>query len=453
MANHSAIHVRFQVAQALAATDDPAATEALITLALRDAGEHWVDTAILTAAEKRAGRILAGLVHRPTPDVSAPSAETSRQPAYLVRELATIVGARGDAEELASLLRTIAQSEHSGAWWQTAALSGLAAGLPRHRGSLGSDSLSALLANPPASLSGAVQPIRALLTRTTALALDHQANLIDRAAAIELLGHQAFDRAADAFHRLLASDQPVAIQRACIEALQRSGNPQAAEIVLERWPSLGPTVRGPALELLLRRSDSTLRMLQAMSAGAMHPGVLDIDHRVQLLQHRDETIRALAEELLGGAVSADRRAVTQQYAAALQLASSAAAGQLVFERSCSKCHRLNGRGYEVGPDISDVGNRSREALLHDILDPNQKVEPRFTDYVVFTHDGRTFNGLMVAETSEAIVLRQGEGKEQTIARNQIDQLSASGKSLMPEGVEKEVSVQQMADLLEFLQAR
>lgn len=130
--------------------------------------------------------------------------------------------------------------------------------------------------------------------------------------------------------------------------------------------------------------------------------------------------------------------------------SSAAEGLKLFDRVCAKCHRIDGRGHEVGPDISDVRNRSRDALLYDILDPNQKLEPRFTDYLVVTDDGRIFNGLMVSETAEAVVLRQPEGKELTIARNEIEELRGSGKSLMPEGVEKELTIQQMADLLEYL---
>ncbi|MCH7686010.1 MAG: c-type cytochrome, partial [Planctomycetes bacterium] len=130
-----------------------------------------------------------------------------------------------------------------------------------------------------------------------------------------------------------------------------------------------------------------------------------------------------------------------------------AAGLKIFERVCAKCHKIDGKGYEAGPDISDVRNRSREALLYDILDPNAKVEPRFTDYTVVLVDGRVFNGLMVSETVDAVILKQAENKQQVIARNDIEMIRASGKSLMPEGVEKEITIQQMADLLEYLKAR
>ena len=70
-----------------------------------------------------------------------------------------------------------------------------------------------------------------------------------------------------------------------------------------------------------------------------------------------------------------------------------------------------------------------------------------------TADGRVLTGLMISETEHAVVLRQPEGKEQIIARNEIDEMRGTGQSLMPEGVEKDVTIQQMADLLEYLKKR
>lgn len=243
------------------------------------------------------------------------------------------------------------------------------------------------------------------------------------------------------------------MQLASINALSRNGSEAAGKIVLSRWPGLGPQVRGPALTLLLRRTSTTKLALQAMSEGRMRSAGLSIDQRVRLLKHSDAQIKSLATKLLGGAVSSNRLAVAKKYEAALSLKANSVAGAAVFKRVCSKCHRINGEGHQTGPDISDVRNRSRSALLYDILDPNSKVEPRYTAYSVVTVDGKVFNGLIAAETSEAVVLRMAEGKEQAIGRGEIDVIKASNVSLMPEGVEKDVTVQQMADLLEFLKGR
>lgn len=445
-ADDSDARVRFQAALALGESDDPRAGEALARLAVRDGADAWFAAAVLTSCRDRSGQVLREVVKSWGAEGEAASPDRIQ----LVRELATVAGTRGNVEELAGVMRTIAASPESRRWWQTAALSGLATGLGRHRGALGRTSLAALLAKPPEPLAASAEPLRKLLEGTQAVAVDSKQSLADRLAAIELLGYQPFDSAAEAFDRLLSPDQPSAIQSAAIDAMRSSGGVEAARIVLDHWPSLGPQVRGPALLLLLRRTDTTLLALEGMEAGRISPAVLDIDQRVRLLRHGDPQIRALATKLLGGAVSANRREVAQQYADALTLPASAVAGAKVFQRVCAKCHRVDGDGYEVGPDISDTRNRARDALLYDILDPNRKIEPRYTDYSVITDDGRIFNGLLDSETTEAVVLLQPEGKRQTIARSQIEEMRASGKSLMPEGVEKEITVQQMADLLEFL---
>ena len=432
--------VKLQVALAMSQASEPLATKLLIDLSKAGGHDSWMAMAILSSAKERSGSILQGVADNDDP-----------RHIELVRQLAAAVGARSEPAELIELLNRIGDESHLGAWWQTAALSGLASGLPRYRGDLGSLSLAKLMANPPDGFDQAVDRVRRLLNRIQDVALDTSRNVDDRAAAIKLLAHRPFDEAVQAFQQLLASDQPVRLQLAVIDAMGASS--RSGAIVLQRWPTLGPTVRGPALTLLLRRTDTSTQALEAMAVGSINPAVIGLDQRVRLLKHGDERLQTLAMQLFGGAVSANRREVAQQYEPALSLAGSVAAGAKVFEKNCAKCHKLDGRGHEVGPDISDVRNRSHEALLYDILDPNRKLEPRFTDYSVLTEDGRLLNGLMVSETASAVILRQAEGKQEVIARNQIDEIRASGKSLMPEGVEKEVTVQQMADLLKFLKSR
>jgi len=439
-------NVRFQVVLSLGETDSPSAIQSLAKIAHRDATDDWSVNAILTSSKERSGAIFADLVH------AADAATVSASPGHvrLMRELATIVGARGDLKELEGLLRTIGGSKKQGVWWQTAGLSGLATGLARHHGSLGRVTLAKLLSDPPTALSECVLPVRELLAKTAAVAMDVAVPLSDRVTAIELLGYQPFDQSVSAFQRLFASIQPIEVQLASLEAMQQSGGDRAAKLILDQWPVLGPKVRPAAMNVLLRRVNTTRQTLEAMAAGKLQAAVVDIDQRARLLKHPDADIQDLAKKIFGSEVSADRVEVAREYHPSLTMQASRAAGQQVYDRICSKCHRIDGRGFEVGPDISDVRNRSREALLYDILDPNQKLEPKFTAYQVLTDDGLVFQGLMVSETPEAIVLRLAEGKEQTISRQEIEELQANGKSLMPEGVEKDITVQQMADLLEYL---
>ena len=301
------------------------------------------------------------------------------------------------------------------------------------------------------------EALRNVLGQAKLIALDAGRSVPDRTGAIGMLAHLPFNEVRDAYSILLKSDQPIEVQRAAIEVLRQIGSEESAQIVLDQWPVLGPELRGSGLQLLMARTSTTKQVLVAMAEGTIPASIVDVDRRVRLLRSGDKSIRKLAEKLFGGAISANRQEVAKTYENAVSPAfvklASAEAGATVFQKTCIKCHKHDGKGADVGPDISDVRNRSREALLYDILDPNRKVEPRFMDYSVVTTDGRTFNGLMISETAEAVVLRQAEGKQQVIPRNDIEILKASGRSLMPEGVEKDVTVQQMADLLEFLKSR
>ena len=455
LANDSDASVRFQVALALGHSDRPEATNLLAQLALQDGEDSSFVSGLLTSSRDRSGAILKTLAADAN-FVGTPSAGRTQ----LVKRLATIVGVRGDITELATLLTSLAgdtspaaestDAGSSGVWWQAAAISGLGQGLPRYRGDLGRLSLPLLLNNPPEGLTESAAGMRELLAESQRAALDRRRTSAGRAAAVELLAYRPFDEAAPAFEELLATDQPIEVQTACINALSANGSEAAAKIVLDRWQELGPVVRDPALNLLMSRTTSTKLALDAMTAGTMKPAALSIDQRVRLLKHSDAEIRKQATKLFGGAVSSNRQAVAKTYQSALSLDASAEAGAKVFEKTCSKCHRINGKGHEVGPDLSDVRNRSKLALLYDILDPNSKVEPRFTAYTVATVDGKVFNGLVVSETAEAVVLRMAEGKEQTIGRGEIEVIRASEVSLMPEGVEKDIKPQDMANLLEFL---
>lgn len=445
--------VLFQMAITLGETDHPGATRLLVILARRHPSDTWLSQAIVAACRDRSGAVAAQLRY-----ISALFLFRRDLPGRieLVRRLAEVSGARGDVQELALLLEPLNDSAAM-SWWRMAVVSGLTKGLPRHRGDLAPLSLAKLISNPPETLASHAPAVRSVLDQCVHLARNSEHSVPSRRAAIQLLGNLPAAESRETFAELLGTGQPAEVQAAAISTMQQARIGYAPDLVLEKWSQLSPDVQSTGLGLLLSRTDSTRRTLQAMADGSIPAAVIDVDRRVRLLRHSDEAIRKVSSDLFGGAVSANRREVAQTYRKALEAvgtpAATAIAGAAVFKRTCSKCHKIDGRGTEVGPDISDVRNRSLEALLFDILDPNRKVEPRFMDYTVVTTDGRTFNGLMLSETAEAVVLRQAEGKQQVVPRAEIEILKASGRSLMPEGVEKDVTVQQMADLLTFLKSR
>lgn len=447
LASDSDVRVRFEVALALSGIESPQSTQKLVALARHDGHDPYFADGLCTSTKNRSGAVLASLVSVDGFDVKNVD---------LIKRLATVVGARGDIKELSDLLDLVASDAESiekTDRWRSAVISGLGVGLARHRGELGRMTLSKLIAEPPQALADSVSGLQRILARFQQVATDKHSDLADRIAAVELLAYQPFERATTTLVELLTVETPGRLQAASVNALVSNGSVAAAEIVLAHWGDLRSATRANALAFLLRRTETTRMTLRAMSAGALDAASLSIDQRVLLLKHPDAKIQEQASELFGGAVSANRAAMIKQYEPAVALQGSVEAGKQVFNRVCATCHRRDSEGHEVGPDLSDVRNRSKETLMYEILDPNAKVEPRFTGYSVLTVNGQVFNGLLATETADAVVLTMAEGKQETIGRAQIEQMKVSNVSLMPEGIEKEVTIQNMADLLEFLKQR
>jgi putative heme-binding domain-containing protein len=89
-------------------------------------------------------------------------------------------------------------------------------------------------------------------------------------------------------------------------------------------------------------------------------------------------------------------------------------------------------------------------MLTHILDPNRFVLPNYVQYAAIDHQGRTFTGLIAAQTATSITLKREKDATDTILRRDLEELTSTGKSLMPEGLEKNISQQEMADLLAWI---
>ena len=123
-------------------------------------------------------------------------------------------------------------------------------------------------------------------------------------------------------------------------------------------------------------------------------------------------------------------------------------------QACLLCHRLGDKGIDYGPALNGFARgQATEVVINAILDPSAAIEPRFVNYMVTTKDGQVFDGIIANETPAAITLRGGtEDGDQTILRRNVAEVRASAISLMPEGLEKNVSKKDMADLISYLRA-
>lgn len=120
---------------------------------------------------------------------------------------------------------------------------------------------------------------------------------------------------------------------------------------------------------------------------------------------------------------------------------------------CVQCHRLQGGGKSVGPDLDAIASkRNREQLLNSIVSPSKEIEPKFRSHAVLTEDGTIVTGLKVAESDDVVVIRQPNGKDQTISQDDVVSSKVQSQSLMPTGLAAQMTAQELADLLAFLES-
>jgi putative heme-binding domain-containing protein len=156
----------------------------------------------------------------------------------------------------------------------------------------------------------------------------------------------------------------------------------------------------------------------------------------------------------GGALpSADRKQVIEELMPIARETGDAATGKLVFKKHCSKCHVHSGEGERIGPELTGMAVHPKEELLGHILDPSRSVEGNFQTYTVVTTDGRLINGILAGESKTSLEILDAEAKRTTVLREDVEELVRSSKSLMPEGLEKQATRDELRDLLEFLTQR
>ena len=256
---------------------------------------------------------------------------------------------------------------------------------------------------------------------------------------------------APAAEELLDAREPLDLQLAALRVLIAAGDPRVGPVLLANWTAYTPQVRSAVMDAIFSRQNLLPGLLDAIEGGTVQATSLRAIQRIQLLENHDAEIRRRAKSLLAGqAAKQGRGQVLARYQSALARTRDARRGKEVYDEQCAKCHRLKGQGYEVGPDLSAVNNRADETLLSDVMDPSNRITVGYRNYTVITEDGRIFTGVLAVETATSITLRREEQAEDVILRKDVDEMEASDLSIMPEDLEKEVSPQDVADLIAFL---
>jgi putative membrane-bound dehydrogenase-like protein len=439
----------------------------LVLAALKDPAtlsDRW----LLDAATSAAAIHGAPLIEQLAGDSVAPSPEVL----HLLTRVGEHLGRGGDGKSLSPILAGLSKAPvaHAGA-----VLQGLADGWPRNGktelDAAGEDALVQLFEHSDASSKTLLLTLGSRIgtrrldefaTELTAAMLEkvRDSSLSDRervAAAKQLIEFRKSDGAtAVALLDELGPQISPELGRGFLEAAATSESPDALQGMTERLNSLTPQLRNTAVRGLIATVEGAKAYLDAVEQGAAQLGDLALDQKQALASHPDRDVSRRAKKLLeqgGGLPNPDRQKVIDEYLPIVEVAGNAAAGKEIFLKQCSKCHMHSGEGTKIGPDLTGVAVHPKHELLVHILDPSRSVEGNYRAYTIATVEGLVLTGLLASESKTAIELFDSEGKKQTLQRDDIEQFVASTKSLMPEGFEKQVSRDDLTNLLEFLTQR
>ena len=399
MAADPSLRVLFQLAFRLGDVRDARAAEALFQMAEKTATNAHLQMAVLSSVPPHLDGLLALIIRSAAP------------PTFLVEHVAK-QAALSDHPQLKRI------AAHTSLPTRLAALGGI--------------------------VDGGKKPGESDLQWARGLAGQPEASEAERLAAVRLLGRSAAD--AEVLVKLLSPQHSSSFQKAAMTALRREVLPGLGEALVAHWKHFSPAIRNEAVTLLLSRTSYSGALLGAIEAGKISPHEIGTAHQQKAQQLGERARKAFA------AARSNRSAVLKDYEKMAQLRGDAARGAAAFQQHCATCHRFKGTGTELGPDLEMVANKSIEALLAAILDPNQAMEDRYVAYTATTKDGREISGIIVTETANSISLRSAGGIEETILRTDLKDISSSSLSLMPEGLEAALPPQAMADLISYILA-
>ncbi len=424
--------VRFQTAFALGNARLAGRFEALAKIVVRDPGDRWIRAAVLSS--------VSGHPDSLTEKLAVKGFFNTPEGVAWAGELAALVGSENRAGAVKTIV-DLASAEGATLELTSAAFLGLGRGLQRS-----GSSLRDVMDSPKAR-----KKLGPVFIKAAEVAAGN-GSVASRVEAIRLFSLGPIEPILNFLPAFLEGKEPTAVQLAALLALNEIAEPKVAVVILDHWKSLTPPVRREAIEAIFSRPERLETLLDAIEAKVVAPSDLDPGRQKQLLNAKSEIVRKRAENVFVESVRGDRGEVIAKYRQALTREGDREKGKALFVKTCATCHRAENQGIDVGPNLATVSGRTPEDLLIHILDPNREVNPIYVNYSLETSDGRILTGMIAEESATVVTLKRAEGASDTVNRSRIESIASTGQSLMPEGLEKSLDPQHLADIIAYIRS-
>jgi putative heme-binding domain-containing protein len=253
-------------------------------------------------------------------------------------------------------------------------------------------------------------------------------------------------------HTLVAENS--ILRRVAIPALIVRNKPVTASVLLKLYSDFDSAAKHDAISVLVTRQSFVEMLLSAIEDGRIELGDVSAFALQQLRTYDDPDAQARIASLWAN--DAQQLKKSEEIARFKQVMSadylgrgSAAMGRRVFERTCSKCHTLFGEGGTIAPDLTGSGRTKTDYVLQNLIDPSAQIDAAFRLTTVVTTDGRLLNGFMVQQDDTWLVMRTQDARIR-LAMKEVDELTTNNISMMPEGMLRSLTDEQVRDLLVYL---
>jgi putative membrane-bound dehydrogenase-like protein len=290
--------------------------------------------------------------------------------------------------------------------------------------------------------------------RAQQIALDNSKLPLERLNAIRDLGAARSPSSLSGLLNLVQTKGDDTLRLEAARALAGFDAPELSKQLLARYSEFPQTLKSEVVQVLSVRKDWAADLLAAVAAQKVDRRDLNDNTILRIQALKDKNLLATIEKVWGRmrATPAELTQIIDKMRGELASApGSFDRGKLVFDNQCAKCHKFDGRGSEVGPSIEGAG-RDIEYLLANVLDPNRVIGSPYFIRTVNLLSGRVESGVLQAEDDQSITLKTENAVLKQIFKKDIEDIRIQEKSLMPEGLGNNMTVQDFRDLVRYVMA-